>query len=103
MVRFGTALELVHRAARDERPVHDDADPVAECLRDLERMSGDENGIAVVAIFTEHALDEPGPVFSEGGALFWRELELVFGWGSLIGAERLKDEVSFIPVVPRFG
>jgi hypothetical protein len=48
-----------------------------------------------------HALDEPGPVFSESGALFWRELELVFGRGGF-GAEGLKGKVSLFPVGPRF-
>ena len=49
-----------------------------------------------------HSLDELRPAFSEGGTLFRRELELVFGWGGLVGAERLKGESCLFPVGPRF-
>jgi hypothetical protein len=66
---------------------------------DAERSST----IAFQRLCLIHSLDEPGPVFSESGALFWRELEFVFGCVSLIGSERLKDEATFVPVSPRFG
>ncbi len=48
------------------------------------------------------SLDELCPAFSESGTLFRRELELVFGWGRLVGAEGLKGKASLFPVGPRF-
>jgi hypothetical protein len=49
-----------------------------------------------------HSLDELGPAFSESNTLFWRELELVLGWGGLVGAEGLKGKACLFPVGPRF-
>ncbi len=47
-------------------------------------------------------LDELRPAFSEGGAVFWRQLSFVLDVGIFRAAQRLKGEVCFFPVSPRF-
>ena len=58
LVGVGASLELVHRPALHQLAVHDDADSIAELLRNFERMGGDEDGIAICTVLPEHTLDE---------------------------------------------
>ena len=61
LLRSGSPAEraqLVHRAARDDLALQDDADAIAHLLRDLERVRAHQDRDAALAHAPEHVLDQ---------------------------------------------